>query len=417
MTWHKEVHTVLEASKEPRSPVDRTRALEHAQLTVRRAWAGDAPDFAPFATTEINPEPLVVHDLNGQVLFYVFDAMQRNRVVGSIRAAASRIVGPAVMAVELGARKWDASRATQQAQAAAKRRFPKATVTATELVCYSYPKIGVRVALEIDGRAAPSVIFDVSSLAPVERFGDDEPEGMAAWSYYHRIAEPRADERERIWNLADAELEATRTVTPRIFARAFTARELVQIKPSLIVDSPNIAIPFYSSKVLKFGPRCAPHDCFELYSQQTDVYCAVATAQMILDFYRWNYTQDQIAAAMSTDATGTTNPNQVAGYESLSRQCLDATFDGSADWAEAKAEIDANRPLKSGIPGHARACAGWQRQNLFLISKEPRRWLRIYDPWPWNANICEGGAIVWEDWDTVDHTNFIYVRHRTTTHS
>jgi hypothetical protein len=411
------VHTVLEASNEPRSPVDRTRALEHAQLTVRRAWAGDAPDFAPFATTEINPEPLVVHDLNGQVLFYLFDAMERNRVVGSIRASASRMVGPAVMAVELGARKWDASRATRQAQAAAKRRFPNATVTATELVCYSYPKIGVRVMVETDGQAAQSLIYDVASLAPVERFGDDELEGMSAWSYYHTIAEPRAAERERIWNLADAELEAARTATPRIFERGFSARELTRIKTSLIVASDYAAISFYSSKVLKFGPRCTPHDCFELYSQQTDVYCAVATGQMILDFYRWNYSQDQIAAAMNTDAGGTSNPDQVTGYESLSHQCLNATFDSSADWAEAKAEIDANRPLKSGIPGHARACAGWQRQNLFLISKQPTRWLRIYDPWPWNANICQGGAIVWEDWDTVNHTNFIYVRHRTTSHS
>jgi hypothetical protein len=51
------------------------------------------------------------------------------------------------------------------------------------------------------------------------------------------------------------------------------------------------------------------------------------------------------------------------------------------------------------------------RQNIFLIGQQPRRWLRIYDPWPWNADICAGGQIVWEDWDAVNHTNFIYVRH------
>jgi hypothetical protein len=286
-------------------------------------------------------------------------------------------------------------------------------VTGSELVCYSYPKVGVRVDLEGSDDDGQSLIFDVASLAPVERFGADEREGFTAWSYYHTIVERREAERERIWELADAELEAVRSATPRMFARAFTAREALRIKDSLIVKS-RLAIPFYSSQVLKFGPRCTPHDCFELYAQQTDVYCAVATGQMILDFYRWYYTQDEIAAAMNTGATGTTNPDQEAGYESLSRQCLDATFDGSADWEEARAEIDANRPLKSGIYGHARACAGWQRQNLFLVEQQPKRWLRIYDPWPWNADICQGGAIVWEDWDTIDHTNFIYVRHRAT---
>ena len=48
--------------------------------------------------------------------------------------------------------------------------------------------------------------------------------------------------------------------------------------------------PFSSQKVIRFGPRCSPHECFELYAQQTNVYCAVATGQMILDFYRWYFT-------------------------------------------------------------------------------------------------------------------------------
>jgi Peptidase_C39 like family len=178
-----------------------------------------------------------------------------------------------------------------------------------------------------------------------------------------------------------------------------------------LIANARIAVALYTSRVLKFGPRCTSHDCFELYAQQTDVFCAVATGQMILDFYKYHFTQDQIATAMNTGAGGTTNPDQVTGYETLSGNCLDATFDGTADWAEARAEIDANRPVKSGIPGHARACAGWKRQNISLIGQPLRRWLRIHDPWPWNADICARGQIVWEDWDAVNHTNFIYVRH------
>jgi len=118
-----------------------------------------------------------------------------------------------------------------------------------------------------------------------------------------------------------------------------------------------------------------------------------------------------IPSVIADDAGGTGVEDQATGIESLTNNSFNATVDYSADWAEAKAEIDANRPLKSGIPGHARACAGWKRQNIFIIGQSPRRWLRIYDPWPWNANICEGGAVVWEDWDAVTHTNFMYVRH------
>jgi hypothetical protein len=219
------------------------------------------------------------------------------------------------------------------------------------------------------------------------------------------------EEKLKRWSLADRELDIVRERTPDVFSKAFTDRDVSKVKEALRIESAYAFLPFYSSRVLKYGPRCTPHDCFMLYAQQTNVFCAVATGQMILDFHRWPFTQDQIATAMSTDAGGTTNPNQVAGYESLTNNSFDATFDGSADWAEAKAEIDANRPVKSGIPGHARACAGWKRQNLFFVTQAPKRWLQIYDPWPWNANICEGGNVSWEDWDAVNHTNFIFVRH------
>jgi hypothetical protein len=117
----------------------------------------------------------------------------------------------------------------------------------------------------------------------------------------------------------------------------------------------------------------------------------------------------------TTSGSGTDQSGQIAGYQSLSKNSLEATLDTSADWSEAKSEIDAGRPLKSGIPGHARACFGWKRQNIILIGTTPTRWLYILDPWPWNTDICSGGAVYWENWDSVNHTNFIYVRHRATT--
>jgi hypothetical protein len=113
---------------------------------------------------------------------------------------------------------------------------------------------------------------------------------------------------------------------------------------------------------------------------------------------------------MNTGAGGTDNSDQVAGYESLTNFSFDATYDSSAGWSEAKAEIDGGRPLKSGIPGHARACNGYRRTFGFVLSGFDYA-VHIYDPWPWNADICNGGAVYWEDWDAVTHTNWIYVRH------
>jgi hypothetical protein len=401
----------LRKNKEPRAVVEKERAMQHASLNIRRAWAGGIPDFESWGTTELDPEPLVIHDINGQELFYEFGVMNGNEFVGSVKASASKIIGSATPAIELGPRGWDPGEATRRAEETIKKRYPKSRVLGSELVCYSYPKIGVRIDFDDTEVGTKSIIFDVADLSIVERIGSDEPEGQTSWSFYEDMVGPETSAREKRWQLSDEELEAARTNTPNILARGFTARELPRLKPTFIIESPYIHIPFYSYQTIKYAPRCTPHDCFALYGQQTPVYCAVATGQMILDYYRYYFDQDDIAAAMSTGSGGTSNTGQVQGYESLTNNSLDATYDSTADWSEAKAEIDANRPMKSGISGHARACAGWKRQNIFLIGQQPKRWLRIYDPWPWNANICQGGKIVWEDWDAITHTNFIYVRH------
>jgi hypothetical protein len=409
---------MAQKNKEPRSPVSKERAMEHGLLTIRHAWAGEIPDFEGWGGFELDPEPLVLHDLNGQVLFYEFGVMDGKEMVGSIKASASKIIGSTVPTVEFGPRGWDPDNAASAAKEKVKKRFPKAKISETELVCYSYPKIGVRVYIKDPKAGKQSLILDVSDLSFVEGFGSDEPEGNTSWSFYQEVAEPNGSEKEQRWELADKELEAARSATPKILAPGFTARELPKVRETFIPQpqdwqSRMKPIPFYSSRTIRFSPRCNTHECFELYAQKTNVYCAVATGQMILDFYRYYYAQDQIAAAMGTGSGGTSNVGQVNGYESLSKNCLNATYDNTANWNEAKAEIDANRTLKSGIPGHARACAGWKRQNICLWPGPCKRWLKIYDPWPWNADICAGGKIYWEDWGAVTHTNFIYVRHRT----
>jgi hypothetical protein len=397
------------------APVEKDRAAEHALMTYRRAWAADVVGLAPLATAELDPEPLEICDLNGEPLFYEFSAMDGKQQVGRLKASADKRLGAPVVTVELGARKWDAGKGIRQAKEQAQELFPKARIEDTDLVCYSYPKIGVRVDLVTESGEQTSLIFDVADGSHITRFGADELEGQTAWSVLDAVSPRRVEENVTLWDLRDRERDAAQKETPKLFARGYTTEETIKLKETLLVPSPYLYLPFISSRVLRFAPRCSAHQpCFELYAQQTDVYCAVATGQMILDFYRYHYDQDDIAAAMGTGAGGTSNTGQVAGYESLSNNCLDATYDGTADWTEAKTEIDANRPVKSGVPGHARACAGWKRQNIWLVGQQPQRWLRIYDPWPWNADICDGGAVYWEDWDAVTHTNFISVRHRST---
>jgi hypothetical protein len=396
---------------EGRAPVEMGRAMEHAQLTVRRSWAADVEGFYSWGTTEIDPDPLVIYDLNGEPLFYEFNVMLGSLQTGRVKTSATKRVGSAVPTVEFGERKWDPGKSEREAKKLAQKLHPRSKVKMTALVCYSYPKIGVRVDI-----GEQSLLFDVSDMSRVTHFEDDDLEGQIAWSFLDEIVAGREEEGERLWEASDEEVEAAHAEAPKAFARGLTEGEANRYR-STFLPRRLIPIPFYSSRVIRFSPRCNPHECFQLYAQKTNVFCAVATGQMILDFYRYYYTQDQIAAAMNTGSNGTSNSNQVTGYETLSHNCLNATYDSSAAWSEARNEINANRPLKSGVPGHARACAGWRKQNIVLPGRPKKRWLKIYDPWPWKKDICKGGQVYWEDWDAKTHTNFIYVRHRTTTHS
>lgn len=391
-------------------PIYPTVAVKHAVLAVRRAWASGVTDFAEWGSSDVDPEPLIINDLNGERLFYDFNVRLGKQTIGVVRASANTAVGSPIVSLQLGPHKWSINDAAQEAAKVVKKREAHADINDTSLVCYCYPKIAIRVQAS-DREAGPSsMLVDVADFKPVERFGAEEDEGISSYSFLDEVAIPQADLRLSRWEAAEDELEASLEAAPTIEQEGAKI-DLADLKEKLALEPYFPYIPFYSWKTVRYAPRCNAPEVFLLYAQQTNVYCAVATGQMILDFYKYHFDQHTIATAMGTGAGGTSNTGQVNGYESLSNNGLNATYDNTATWSEAKAEIDANRPLKSGIPGHARACAGWKRQNLTIIGQPPKKWLKIYDPWPWNADICNGGAVYWEDWDSVNHTNFIYVRH------
>ena len=79
--------------------------------------------------------------------------------------------------------------------------------------------------------------------------------------------------------------------------------------------------------------------------------------KMILDYYRYFYSQDDIALEPGYSA-GVCSADQSGGYEDLAHDHLESTYDTSPIWD--KSEIDAVRPLKSGVPFYARAIAGYE---------------------------------------------------------
>jgi len=92
---------------------------------------------------------------------------------------------------------------------------------------------------------------------------------------------------------------------------------------------------------------------------------------------------------------GASNPEQLVYYHENSDK--DGSDDYPASFDGEKGEIDANRPLKSGIDGHARCAIGCSDIILDLIY--------INDPWPENV-----GTGYWEWWGLRTHTTDIHVK-------
>jgi len=143
-----------------------------------------------------------------------------------------------------------------------------------------------------------------------------------------------------------------------------------------------------TTRELHYSTRNADHFvCYELRGQLTNVWCVAASVQMVLDFYRYEYAQDRVAQALGLgtlqNPTGlpySRDGDVVTELQNLSNDALTAAMNTAPTWSEFVAEINANRPVVSFVPGHSRTVAGYTSTRLF--SWYSYRGLLVYDPWP-----------------------------------
>ena len=397
--------------------VNREIVLQHVSLAAAQVVQSGLPGLDNWRKGKIKAKPVEIFDINGRLLFLDYPVTAGKQSIGTIRAAASTLLGKPVVAHEIGARMWDFDGAVKELTPKVKRKYKGWRILETKLVCYSYPKLGVMFMLADKKSVQHKLIFDVVSLAPIP-IAKSENEGAFAWSYYESISdEIRASSIKKY-----KKIEAVR-------ARLSTSVQARLVKEPYIAKLSDVVVRWIDiektkTKELQFCHHydyneARSHHCFVLHGQQLDNYCAVATCQMVLCYYRYYYTQNQIAPALNYSPRTATDPggcpsDQSAGYEQLSYNNLDATYDTSPTWEKARDEIDKLQPFKTGITGHARACAGYAYTYLVVFPGTIRsKMLLVYDPWPWNANYKSGGSVYWEDWDSVTHTNYVLTKIKT----
>lgn len=320
---------------------------------------------------EIPSEGTPIHDLDGAVLF------ERVAIDDSsyVDLAVAAEFGAPLIAIGTGAR-WDPEALLAGAQAALRKHVRSATFDEARIVAYSFPKLAVQFLR--DGQEVALIECYTGALVPVE---------------------PRDDNFKRIplrAEMVPADLRRRSKRFSRTLEAAEELRRIDRWSPVVRLDQAwlDVLIRRTQARDLHYSGRGADHQvCYELRGQETNVWCVGASVQMLLDFYRYEYTQDRLATELGLGTKASPNGlpysrdgDVVVVLENLSSKALAAVMNTSPNFNEYKTEIKANRPLVSFIPGHSRTVAGFS-ETTSIIAALNFQGLLVYDPWPPNAGV------------------------------
>jgi hypothetical protein len=400
-------------SHESRDAVDISNSRSIALLTSQLFSSLGVRGVARLAEATFSDQPIVLYDVNGEPLFHDYALVSGGATVGTIRTAANRKLGSPVISIHHTPPGWSPASALRLARESLHATESNAVIEAWQLVVYAYPKIGIRLNYKVSGKnATQTQIFDASSGNPVSNSTDPDHQ-FSQYSFLDSLETGDVRARRERYEDAEKKIQELKASQPALFEGALS-------KTQLATALPQLSSLGTQSGTVRLSPYC-PNSPIGLthYAQILDYFCVDASAQMLMEHYGWNYTQNQIAVAMGTTAAagGTTGAGLTTGFASLTNNSLPLTFDNGATRAQqfqdAITEVSANRPLFTQVPHHYRVCVGFFENTIQILwfTLGLNQMLYIYDPWPWNPDLCQGGAIYWESWATSPVMWFGIVHH------
>jgi hypothetical protein len=400
-------------SHESRDAVDISLSRSIALLSNQLFSSLGVRGVARLTESTLSDQPIVLYDVNGEPLFHDYALVSGGHTVGTIRTAANRKLGSPVISIHNTPPSWSPSGALRMARETLHATESNAVIESSQLVIYAYPKVGIRLNYTASGKnAAQTQIFDASSGHPVSNSTDPDHQ-FSLYSFLDSLEAGDVRARRERYEGAEKRIEELKATQPVLFEGVLSNAQLANVLPQLNY------LGTRSGTVL-LSPYC-PDSPIGLthYAQILDYFCVDASAQMLMEHYGWNYTQNQIAVAMGTTAAagGTTGLGLTTGFASLTHNSLPLTFDSGVSRAQqfqdAITEISANRPLFTQVPHHYRVCVGYFENTIEILwfTLGLNQMLYIYDPWPWNPDLCQGGAIYWESWATSPVMWFGIVHH------
>jgi hypothetical protein len=335
-----------------------------------------------------------IFDITGVLLYHRLPLTRGRDAVASADIAVEPIMGEPLLAVSMGL-PWNEKELLAQATSAARKGRRGLKFDRTRFVAYSYPKVGVQfllddkevLLLELGTWAeVPPARMEQRSVPPKE---GEQPAGPFPGNFDR-------------WSVVEETPSDIRRARERSYARRLRAWDVPALRRldvrSIVADRlkvRDLVIRLVDTHELHYSPRNADHHtCYELRGQQTNVWCVGASAEMLLNFYRYQY--DQIRLAQELGLGTLNNPNGlpyarvgdvVTVLENLTSNALDVTMHVNPSFDIFRNEILVNRPLISFVPSHSRTVAGYTRNLLAIVNQLPFRGLLVYDPWPPNVGV------------------------------
>lgn len=342
-----------------------------------------------------------IYDINGEVLFHRVPVKKGQRAIASADIAVNPVLKSPILSISQGLA-WNDRAILKEATDAARKKKRGMRYDKIRFVAYSYPKIAV----QFLSNKQEVLMLELNTWNPVprkrKRKPKEPPSNFERWSLIEEL--PQGRKRPNVKRFEERVKKWDDLCPPRRPPKGFKA-EILRIKEFRRLVDKLVIVPRFHSRELHYSLEDSDHHpCYELRGQIDGVWCVAASCQMLLDFYRYNYTQNRLAQELNLGPFGLPYANDgdvVTVLEALTSNALDANMTMNPNWAEFVKEIRANRPLISFVPGHARTVAGYVYGPSIFGGYF--RGLLVYDPSPpSNTGLpTDGGSIArWENFDT-----------------
>lgn len=377
-------------------PTDIVERVRVAGIQLSALRSGGALPAEVYENAQIESTGTAVYDINGELLFYRVPIRRANQQVAFTDIAVHQGLGGPLLATSSGL-EWNEATILEQARAAATKQKRNLKYDAVRFVAYSYPKIALQF---LQGDTEVLMLEwmtwkQVPPARPVVRGTPTEPGNFERWSLLGALpaARQRANARSLRKSLEVAQSKEVRAAATAVISTSVLTPAVIKLTETYEVH---------------FRKNAGHFPCFELRGQETNVWCVAASTQMLLNFYRYDYTQTRLAQEMGLGTPAHPNglpygqeAKVVTCIEKLSSNALNATVYAAPTWPLITSELYANRPLISFIPGHSRAVAGFTRNLLALPGQQAFRGLLVYDPWPPTTGVITR----WENFNITTYRN------------